>query len=158
MPTRTPAIPPSLWLPEEVYQDAYTARIDAGESQPSIHADPPMLDLDDLDSLRVQQGVFTQLFIDAAKAETHWIRLCSMPDLTDETINLLQRGAHCPVCSHGGNWLLHRGADTGLIVLLGVHHGCERYSPGSIRARHKYAKPGFAPCCSAAALETISLQ
>jgi hypothetical protein len=40
-----------------------------------------------------------------------------------------------------GNWLLHRGEDTGIIVLLKVHHSCERYSPASIRAHIKYVEP-----------------
>jgi hypothetical protein len=125
--------------PEKVLSDSYLARLDTGKSQPSMHADPPRVELDDLNSLQAP-SIFTRLFISAAVQESKWIRLSSIEPLTDETIHLLQYGGPCLVCSHGRDWLLHSGADTGLVVLLKAYHGCERYLPGSIRAHIKHAE------------------
>jgi hypothetical protein len=74
-----------------------------------------------------------RVFLEAAQAEKHWIRLSTISQLTNQHIDLLMFGGACRVCSAGGNWLLHRGQD--FVCPLRVHRACVRYQPRRIVAR-----------------------
>jgi DNA replication protein DnaC len=71
---------------------------------------------------------FTQEFIEAFLAEQHWDLIDVLASLTPEDIDVIvNRGAKCPVCASGRDWLRYQGRDSGIIICQRVEHDCKHY-------------------------------